>query len=95
MKEDGCTCRKATGLLGVVDIFLDGKLHGFHHKVRAIGYSISIVVGKEVVSKFLPKGMCNVASNEALDRSRDGCCRAWWDLRDLLQLIPILQSCRF
>ena len=41
-----------TGLLGIVDIFLDGKLHDFHHKVRAIGYSNSIAVGKEVVHNF-------------------------------------------
>ena len=58
-------------MLGVVDIFFDGKLHSFHHKVRAVGYSNSIVVGKEVVSKILLTGACNMASNEALDRSRD------------------------
>lgn len=58
-----------TGLLGIVDIFLDGKLHDFHHKVRAIGYSNSIAVGKEVVRNFLSKGVCNVAGNEASSRS--------------------------
>ena len=68
MKEDGCTCRKATGLLGVVDIFLDGKLHGFHHKVRAVRYSNSIVVGN---SKFVSNGVCNVAGNEASNCSGD------------------------
>ena len=57
--------------MGVVDIFLDGKLHGFHHKVRAVGYSNSISVWEEVVSKFLSKGACNVASNEASDHSGD------------------------
>jgi hypothetical protein len=58
-----------TGLLGIVDIFLDGELHGFHHKVRAVGYSNSIAVGKEVVHKILSKGACNVAGNEASTRS--------------------------
>ncbi len=58
-------------MLGVVGIFLDGKLHGFHRKVGAVGYSNSIVAGKEVVSKFLSKGACNVSSNEASDCSRD------------------------
>ena len=58
-------------MLGIVDTFLDGKLHGFHHKVRAVGYSNSIAVGKEVAHNFLSKGACNVASNEASTRSGD------------------------
>ncbi len=58
-------------MLWVVDIFLDGKLHGFHYKVRAIWNDNSIVVGKEVVGKFLAKCACNVAGDDTLDRSWD------------------------
>ncbi len=57
--------------MGDVDIFLDGELHCFHHKVRSIGYVDSIIVGEEVVGKFLSKFACNVAGYETSDRVRD------------------------
>ena len=65
------TCGKVTGLLGVVNIFINGKLHGFHHKVRTIWNANSIIVGKEVVGKFLSKCACNVAGNDTPDHSWD------------------------
>ncbi len=55
----------------VVNIFFDGKLHGFHYEVRAIWNANSIVVRKEVVGKFLVKCACNVAGNDTLDCSWD------------------------
>ena len=54
-----------------LSIFLDGKLHGIHHEVRAIGYANSIVVGKEVVAKFVSKCAYKVAGNKTLDCRRD------------------------
>jgi hypothetical protein len=62
---------KPTGFLGVVNIFLNGKLHGFHHKVRTVWNANSIIVGKEVVGKFLSKCAFNVAGNDTSDRSRN------------------------
>ncbi len=71
IKENRCACGKAIGLLGAVNIFLNGELHCFHYEVRSIGYTDSIVVGEEVVCKFLSKCSCNVAGYETSDRSRD------------------------
>ncbi len=56
-------------MLGVVNIILDGKLHGLHYKVRDVWNVNNIVVGKEVVGKFLVKCACNVAGNDTSDCS--------------------------
>jgi len=45
--------------------------YGIHHEVRAIGYTNSIIVGKEVVAKFVSKCVCKVAGNKTSDRRRD------------------------
>ncbi len=60
-----------TGLLWVVNVLFDGKLHGFHYKVRSVWNANSIIVGKKVVSKFSAECVCNVASNDELDRCRN------------------------
>ncbi len=52
-------------MLWVVNILFDGKLHGFHYKVRAVWNANSIVVGKEVVGIFLAKCACNVAGDDS------------------------------
>ncbi len=57
--------------MGVVNTFLDGKLHGFHHEVRTVWNANSIIKGKEVVGKFLSKCACNVAGNDTSDCSRN------------------------
>ena len=62
-------CGKTTALLGVVNIFLNGKLHGLYYKVRAVWNASSIVVRNEVVGNFLVKCACNVAGNDMLDCS--------------------------
>ena len=67
IKEDSGTCGKATGLLGVVNIFLNFKLHGLHYEVRAVWNANSIIIGQEVVGKFLVKCECNVAVDDTSD----------------------------
>ena len=71
VEENSCACGKAIVLLGVVNIFLDGELHCFHYEVRSVRYADSIIVGEEVVCKYLSQCLCNVAGYEASDRGRD------------------------
>jgi len=37
IKENRCACGKAIGLLGAVNIFLNGELHCFHYDCRGGG----------------------------------------------------------
>ena len=61
IKENSRACGKAIGLLGVVNIFLDGELHCFHYEVRSVGYTDSIIVVEEVVCEFLSMCACDLS----------------------------------
>jgi len=58
-------------LLGAVDILFNGKLHGFHNKVRAIGNTDSKVKWKQMGCKFVAECAGNVCAYETANCSGD------------------------
>ena len=71
VKEDRSSCGEGVGALRVIDKLLDGQLHGFDYKVRAIGNPNGKVIGEEVCGKFIAKNACDVGRDEASDGSGD------------------------
>ena len=71
VEEDRSLCGEGVGVLRVIDKLLDGQLHVFDYKVRAVGKPNGKVIGEEMCGKFIAKRACDVGRDEALDGSGD------------------------